>query len=155
MVRLHLYFGPARGQDNNQYIYTYVVRLSINNKTPSCVQSICCELSNLLYLPTVLHPRELMEPILSMRRPKQPEDFLGGSLRTLFRFFAVKYSLIAVSSRPGWGCPSAASSTPRLPTLSWLSHSAGTSVCTDSSSLWRSTCSTHTDTGWVKILTNV
>ncbi|KAI4823898.1 hypothetical protein KUCAC02_012452 [Chaenocephalus aceratus] len=44
-----------------------------------------------------------MEPIRSIRRPKQLDDFLVESLRMLFRFFAERNSLIAASSRVGGG----------------------------------------------------
>lgn len=57
---------------------------------------------NLLLRPTVLHPSEVIEPILSMRLPKHAEYLFGESFRTAFRSRAERKSF--TSARLSLGC---------------------------------------------------
>lgn len=88
---------------------------------------------DLLDFPTVLQPRELMEPMRSIRRPKQLEDLLDESFRTFFRFLADRNSLMASTSTGLIWSPSAVCSTSRLSRRSRLSAGTfwSTSVCSD------------------------
>lgn len=92
---------------------------------------------DLLYLPTVLQPRELMEPMRSIRRPKQLEVLLAESFWTFLRVLADRNSLMASSSGLRRAVRAACSML-RRPTGSRLSPFAGTiwssSVCSDTDS---------------------